>query len=259
MTKQFRDEALRRIITREIPDTDEKSIPTFNDFPDWMLREVREVAMESRRGAEQYIRFYLAQDVYTVNIAEFVDEVVLQRQPAATWRVHDCLRVPRELTSSTLLTANYFQVLDEAPGEKWYRLVESLDVHPATSLHGAIGTLQRNVRFAPKIADEHPSTMQVVIGSSNVEEISNDRVAQGVRRWLAHRMAWVAQPYVAEAGPMVAAQGIIDSISRGQPLAVTRDAEVAAAALAREARAHGAEADFLRRAGFLGPDSWYEG
>jgi hypothetical protein len=56
---------------------------------------------------------------------------------------------------------------------------------------------------------------------------------------------------------MVAAQGILDAVAKGDP--VTRDAEVAAAALAREARAHGADDDFLRRAGFLGPDGWYEG
>ncbi len=248
---------VRRIVTRDVQPADEGSIATLNDLPPWMVEEARAIAKEARLDAVYYLRFHVRTHDGS-NVEDFVQDVLRDGQDAHTWGIGDWLVAPCEAMPVTSVGAEMLQTLQVVEGERWFRLAPDLTKEPSDPSQGAVGVLRRGLRYwqhGPRIAGADLFSTE----GAAIEPVPVEKLESSFRRWLARRMAWRARSYLASAGAAVAAPGIIDAIAAGHVGEVTRDAELAAMALAREVRAHGTEHDFGRRAGYLGPDSWYAG
>jgi len=250
------DETIHRIVQRDVPNSERGTIATLNDLPGWMVEEARAIARESRLGAVRYLRFFVATQ-HVSSAEDFVEDVLLAGQDAAAWKVRDCIFVPDEPSQlRTVGVARYVDALAALEGERWFRVVPGSADHLSDSLPGVVGLVQRNTRYwhvTPVGITRCP-----LAGSADIESVAPTQLESSIRRWIAHRLAWWARDYLGQNRADATGDGIIQAASDGDMTPVTADARIAADALAREAVAYGDSADFPRRAGFLGPDAWYE-
>lgn len=256
MTSRIPVSTIQRLVMRDVQPGEAGSVATLNDLPEWMLEEVRDIAREHRLGAVRYLKFYVKLHE-PPNVEDFVEEVLRNGQDPQTWGTRDWLCILRDQTPLTCLhmSIKALHAMSELEGERWFRFEPEPTKHLSDEAPGAIGVLRKQIRYW-----QHTRIVGVDYYSTNcgtIQPVPADQLESSFRRWIARRMAQWAKQYLVDAGAMVAAQGIIDAIAQGEQVEITRDAEIAAAALAREARAHGGEPDFVKRAGYLGPDSWY--
>jgi hypothetical protein len=247
-------EVVHRIVKRNILMSEQGSISTLNDLPTWMVDEVRAIARESLVGAVRYLRFYVAMH-HSSSAEDFVEDVLLKGQDAATWKIRDCVCFPVERRCATALEVHYLEALDRVEGERWFRITPRPGDHHSAPSRGAVGVLKRDVRYWHTTPDE---IGDYPVNPEDIEPVEAVHLESNIRRWIAHRMAWWARDYL-EQHPLGLTGGeILGAVPEVDLSRVTADARIAAEALAREAAVYADPAEFPRRAGFLGPDDWYQ-
>jgi hypothetical protein len=234
--------------------SEQGSIATLNDLPAWMVDEARVIARESVVGAVRYLRFYVATH-HSSSAEDFVEDVLLEGQDAATWKVRDCVCFPVERAATTALEVHYLESLAGVEGERWFRIALRPGDHHSAASRGAVGVLKRNVRYWHTTPDE---IGDYPVKPEDIEVVDAVHLEISVRRWIAHRMAWWTRAHLEQRRPGLSGDDMLGAVPEVELSRVTADARIAADALAREVVAYGDSADFPRRAGFLGPDAWYE-
>jgi hypothetical protein len=153
------DEAIHRIVKREIPSSERGTIVTLNDMPDWMVEEARAIARESIVGAVRYLKFYVARP-HASGAEDFVEDVLLKGQDARTWRLQDCICIPwPPISESTIDIQRYLNSLKDIEGERWFRIRPKLTDRLSDYIPGMVGVVQRNSRYwhvAPPGSDRCP-------------------------------------------------------------------------------------------------------
>jgi hypothetical protein len=254
MTLWVSDDIIHGIVKRDILTSERGSIATLNDMPAWMVEETRAIARESVVGAVRYVRFYVATQRGS-SAEDFIEDVVLKGQDAATWMIRDCVCFAVERTYTTALEMHYLQALSGVDGERWFRIKRAPPDHHSDSLSGAVGVLKRQVRYwhtAPDGLDLYSARPE------DIERVEPGRVESSVRRWIAHRIAWWTREYLAQRRGGVTGDTILAAVPEVDRSKVTADARIATEALAREAAAYGGSPEFPAQAGFLGPEDWYQ-
>jgi hypothetical protein len=256
MTLWTTGEVIQRVVKRDIPLSEQDSIATLNDLPGWMVEEAREIARESRVGAVRYLRFYVAAH-RSSSAEDFVEDVLQNGQAAATWRIRDALFVPHEPRHIIEVAVDrYVDGLAAVDGERWFRMRPKGAEHLSDYLPGMVGIVQRQTRYWHVTPDR--ITRCPLALAADVEAVDPAQLHGSIRRWIARRLAWWARAYLEQHRGHATCDGIIASASEPGGPEATADARVAATALAREAATHGDSTAFPLRAGFLGPDVWYQ-
>jgi hypothetical protein len=250
------DEVIHRIVKRDVPNSERGTIATLNDLPTWMVDEAREIARESRLAAVRYLRFYVATQ-HSSSAEDFVEDVLLRGDDARTWEIRDCILVPNEFGRiGAFEIAPYLGALATIEGERWFRIKPRLTDHLSDFTPGMIGVVQRRSRYwhntPPGI------TRCPLAGGSDAEFVMPEQLDSCIRRWIAHRLAWWAREYLEQDRAQATGNRIIQAASEPQRGPATADVQLAASALAREARTYADSPVFPQQAGFLGPDDWYQ-
>jgi hypothetical protein len=254
MTLWHSGETINSIVKRDILLSERGSIPALNDLPGWMIEEAREIARASIVSAVRYLRFYVETQRGS-SAEDFIEDVLLKGQDARTWRISDCLCSPWPPTPLAATdTGRYLRVLKDIDGEHWFRLRLKAGDRPSDHSPGMIGVLQRGCRYwstPPPDTGYYPVTR-----SDDLESVPTSLLASGIRRWIAHRLAWFARDRWQQSG--ITAESILHVAFGTEAQRVTPDARIAGEALAREAHAFGDSPSFPQLAGFLGPEEWYQ-
>jgi hypothetical protein len=253
MSALSHDEAICRIVTRDIAESERGAVATLNDLPAWMVDEVLAIARESIVSAVRYLRFYVPRE-HASHVPDFVEDVGLKGQDAPTWRIRDCIYVPNEHTERTAIEVRYLEMFDGVNGERWSRVSPHPADHRSDSIVGMVGTVMRDTRYWEK---SPPGLVRYFFTRPDrIERVSPDRLESSLRRWIAHRLAWWTKVDLQQAAAITGDELImaVPGVDLGR---VTSDAKIAAAALAREAQAFGDSPSFPQQAGFLGPEEWY--
>jgi hypothetical protein len=262
MSEWTSDELILSIVKRDVSHSERRSIPTFNDLPDWMVEEARAIARVSRSSAARYLVFFVAaRDAASVE--DFTEDVLFKGQDAKTWNIRDCICCPMELVCTTpseipsALEIRYLEMLANEEGERWFRIKPKPTDHLWSWSSGAVGVLKRNLPYWQQRRPISDLVGNYPVAVEDLEPIPPGHLDSSVRRWIARRLAWSAHAYLQQHRSTVTSDDLIAAVPEVDLARVTSDARIAAGALAREAHAFGDSPSFPQQAGFLGPEAWY--
>ena len=227
------------------PSSNSNTVATLNDLSENDLAEARGLAARTRAKAVEHL-CKLVVDCDLGDAARFVDEVLVGSEDPRTWGRKDVLVLP--LHSAEQLSQPLSMVLapiQEVDRRYWMRRTPTAATwrSPFAGAPGIL-SLSRPYWLPPPVG----FTTIVASQRDDIDPFQDLEIAG--RRWLASRIASrlhaLALPATAE--EVRTALGVTGSLSR--------DAEIALAALRREASLGGASTGMP---GFRGPDEWFAG
>lgn len=244
------EEKIEKTLGRKLRPEDEGGIPYLNQFPPDLLAEARRIARESKILAFRFVKFYYGPG-QSDEVKAFIDDVVVGAQEPTQWQRWDRLYAadapfPKVLGMSV---EDILAPLEDAPGERWVRLVPSRSMWTRSSFCGRPCIVHRGSDY-----EWRPPTEVSRLLLHEYESLETvDDVTIGMRRWIASRVAWQLMRKQIELTPSAGVNEVTRMLSADA--SPSPDADFAIRALLREERELGPSSDAVP--GFRGPDEWY--
>ncbi len=88
-------ESLEAALGRSIDREHRSTVPSFNDLPEDMVAEARQLGQQSRTAAAAYLQFYVVKADLD-SVARFIEEfLATEATEGASWRTGDVRCIPR--------------------------------------------------------------------------------------------------------------------------------------------------------------------